>query len=508
MSHVITKSELKHYKLFLDGAFVDAEEGNEIEVINPADESVVGYVALATQKDAEKAVNAAKKAFESGIWSNKTPAERSKVLNSFANLIEENYEELTKLFIAETGSTVGKTEIEFKNAIDGYRTYANLVNSGYEYEAISPNSVMGIPSFNFVNRVPVGVVVGIIPWNWPLYLAMWKIAPALAAGCTIIIKAANETPLHTLEVAKLAEKAGIPSGVLQVITGDGPEVGEYLVTHPYVNKISFTGSNAVGKRIMNLASDDLKRVKLELGGKSAQIFLKDADLDIAIDGALFTGYQHNGQTCHNGTRVFVPRSIHDQVVDRLVERTKAIQVGDPSVNPNAGIGPVVSKVQYDRIKNYIAIGLQEGATIAVGGDEPQGEQFQKGFWINPTIFTNVTNDMRIAREEIFGPVIVVIPYDEIDEAIAMANDNVHGLSGNVWSKSVDRAVEVAKQMRTGMVLINDSALISNKAPFGGFKHSGIGRESGIYGLLEFTEMQHIHVGLSSDKQYYKTMFAD
>jgi aldehyde dehydrogenase (NAD+) len=508
MNQVITKGQLEHYKLYIDGVYMDAEEGKEIEVINPADESVVGYVALATRNDAEKAVKAAKKAFDSGIWSKKTTAERSEVLHKFADLLDENYDELTKLFIAETGSTVGKSLIEFKNAIDGYRTYADLVKSGYEYEAIPPNQVMGIPSFNFVNRVPVGVVVGIIPWNWPLYLAMWKIAPALAAGNTIIIKAANETPLHTLAIAKLAEQAGVPAGVLQVITGDGVEVGEYLVTHPDVNKISFTGSNAVGKRIMNLASDDLKRLKLELGGKSAQIFLEDADLDIAIDGALFTGYQHNGQTCHNGTRVFVPRSTHDEVVARLVERTKAIQVGNPVVNPNAGIGPVVSKVQHERIKNYIAIGLEEGATIAVGGDEPQGEEFSKGFWINPTIFTNVTNDMRIAREEIFGPVIVVIPYDEVDEAIAMANDNQHGLSGNVWSKSVDKAVEVAKQMRTGMVLVNDSALINNKAPFGGFKHSGFGRESGMYGLLEFTEVQHIHVGLSAEKTYYKTMFAD
>ncbi|WP_165820838.1 aldehyde dehydrogenase family protein [Pueribacillus theae] len=505
MSQVISKDQLKHYKLFVNGEFVDAEEGKEFEVINPADESVVGYASLATQKDAEKAVKAAKATFESGIWANKTTGERAQVLNKLADLMEENYDEIAKLLIAESGSTVAKADVEILNTIDGYRTYADLVRTDYEYEAIPPNSVMGIPSLNFVNRVPVGVVVGIIPWNWPLYLAMWKIAPALAAGNSVIVKVANETPLHGLFIAELAQKAGVPAGVLQVITGDGPEVGEYLVTHPFVNKISFTGSTEVGKRIMNLASDDLKRLKLELGGKSAQIFLEDADLDIAIDGALFTGYQHNGQTCHNGTRVFVPRSIHDEVVEKLVERTKAIKVG---VGPEAGIGPVISKVQHDRIKKYIQIGQEEGATLAIGGDEPQGEEFEKGYWINPTVFTNVTNDMRIAREEIFGPVISVIPYDEIDKAINMANDNPNGLSGNVWSRSIDRAIEVAKKMRTGMVLINDSALISNKAPFGGFKHSGFGRESGIYGLLEFTEVQHIHVGISSEKDYYKAMFTE
>ncbi len=502
------KEQVKDFELFVNGEFVSAQDGQKVEVINPADESVVGYAALATWKDAEKAVKAAKESFQSGVWSNKSKRERSDVLNAFASLIEKNQERLKKIFIAETGSTVGKTDLEFKMAIEGYRTYADLVTTDYEYEAIPPNSVMGIPSLNFVHRVPVGVTVGIIPWNWPLYLAMWKIAPALATGNSIVIKAANETPLHTLAIAELAEEAGIPAGVLQVITGDGPEVGEYLVTHPDVSKISFTGSTAVGKRIMELASSDLKRLKLELGGKSAQIFLEDADLDIAIEGALFTGYQHNGQTCHNGTRVFVPRSIHDEVVDRLVERTKAIIVGNPQLNAKAGIGPVLSEVQHKRIKKYIATGIKEGASIAIGGDEPKGEEFEKGYWINPTVFTNVTNDMVIAREEIFGPVIAVIPYDDVNEAISMANDNPNGLSGNVWSKSVDKAVEVAKQMRTGMVLVNDSALISNKAPFGGFKQSGFGRESGIYGLLEFTEIQHIHVGLSAEKDYYKLMFTE
>jgi aldehyde dehydrogenase (NAD+) len=506
MNKESTKANAPHYKLFIDGEFVLSLLEQEIEVRNPADESIVGYAALATEQDAERAVQAARASFESGVWSRASPHVRAKTLENLADLLEKHSEEFTRLLMLETGSTIGKLQVEIGASIEGFRTYADLAKSGYEYESIPPNSVGGIPSFNFVNRVPVGVVVGIVPWNWPLYLTMWKMAPALATGNSVIIKTANETPLTTLALAQLASDAGIPAGVLNILTGDGPSVGEFLVTHPEVNKVSFTGSTAVGKRIMGLASGTLKRLKLELGGKSAQIFLEDADLDLAIDGALFTGYNHAGQTCHNGTRLLVPYKIYDDVLSRLVQRSSVIKVGNPSINPKAGMGPIISKKQLDRINDYIAVGQAEGAKLVTGGTRPHGKEFEKGYWVNPTIFADVNNQMRIAREEIFGPVLTVIPYKDILGALSMANDSPYGLSGNVWGKDLDQAIRVAKQVRTGTVWINDASLVSILAPFGGFKESGFGRESGKFGLLEFTEIQHIHIGLSSQKPYYKSLF--
>lgn len=495
----------ERYDLLIDGELLPSAEGMYIPVYNPADESLIAYAAMATVRDAKLVVEAARRSFEEGIWAELAPSQRSWSLQRLADLIEKNAIPLTELLVMETGSTFGKAQVEISATIEGLRTYSELAVSGYEHAAMPQERAGAIASLNMVRRVPVGVVVGIVPWNWPLYLAMWKLASSLAVGNSVIIKVPNHSCLTVMAVAELSLSAGIPSGVLQFINGDGPSVGEWLVAHKSVNMISFTGSTETGKRVMTLGVDTLKRMTLELGGKSAQIFLEDADLDMAIDGALFSGYNHAGQTCHNGTRLLVHESLHDEIVDRLVRRTKDIRIGNPILDRNVGMGPINSKKHLEHIQRCIEVGLAEGAKIAAGGHAPEGEHFKRGYWMSPTIFTGVTNDMWIAREEIFGPVLVVIPYRSIDEAVRMANDSRYGLAGNVWSRQLDQAMEVARRIRTGTVWINDASLVNIYAPFGGYKESGIGRESGIYGLLAYTELQHIHVGLSADKPYLQSM---
>lgn len=495
----------ERYDLLINGKLQPAVDGRYASVCNPADESVIASVAIATVRDAELAVESAKKCFEEGIWAKLSPSRRSWSLQRLANLIEEQENQLTELLIMETGSTFGKAQVEIKATIEGLRTYSELAVSGYEYPT-SQGHVGTTASLNMVRRVPVGVTVGIVPWNWPLYLTMWKMAPALAVGNSVIIKVPNHACLTVLMLAELSLSAEIPPGVLQIINGEGPSVGEYLVKHKSVNMISFTGSTETGKRVMMLGANTLKRLTLELGGKSAQIFLEDADLDMAIDGALFSGYNHAGQTCHNGTRLLVPDTLHDEIVERLVRRTKDIRIGNPLLDRSVGMGPVNSKKHLEAIQRCIQMGLHEGARIAVGGHAPPGEDFKRGYWISPTILTGVTNTMWVAREEIFGPVLVVIAYRSLDEAISIANDSSYGLAGNIWSRRLDQAMEVAKQIQTGTVWINDASLVNIHAPFGGFKQSGIGRESGIYGLISYTELQHIHIGLSEKKPYLLSLF--
>jgi aldehyde dehydrogenase (NAD+) len=494
----------RNYELLINGKLVPSLDEEVIPVHNPADESIVAYAAKATAKDADLAVKIAHDVFRAGHWASTTPRARAEVLYKLADLLEASKEQFLKLLMMESGSTYGKAMVEISATIEGIRTYADLCVSDFVHD-IAPSSG-GPASVNMIYRVPVGVCVGIIPWNWPLYLTMWKMAPAITAGNCIIIKAPDEACLSVLALGELSIKAGLPPGVFQVINGDGLDVGQFLVKHPLVNKISFTGSTATGKRIMQLAADTLKRVTLELGGKSAQIFLEDADLDISIDGALFSGFNHSGQTCHNGSRLLVPRKNYDLVVSRLIDRAKKIRVGNPLRDGNVGMGPIISKKQLDKINEYISIGIKEGAKIVTGGGPPVGRGFTKGYWLSPTIMIDVTNDMRIAREEIFGPLIVVIPYDTLEEAINLANDSPYGLAGNIWSSRLDIALDVAKRIQSGTIWINDASLVNINAPFGGFKHSGLGRESGLHGLLEYTELQHLHLGISPNKSYYSTLF--
>ncbi len=486
------------YSLFIDGEFVEGSTKEWFEVINPADESLVGLTAKATVEDVEAAVQAAKRAFDNGSWSRLSATKRAEVLLGMSEGMAARQRELANLMVEESGSTIHKATMEVILSINTLKYYADLIRTPYTYEAIVPNDDAFIYSYNFVQREPIGVCAGIVPWNFPLAVGFWKIAPGLAAGNTMVIKVPTEAPLVLMEIAKIAQDAGLPKGVLNIVAGAGRVVGEYLAAHPQVDKISFTGSTGVGKRILELSSaSNLKIATLELGGKSANIILEDADLAVAIDGSLFATMLHSGQVCESGTRLLVPESRYDEVIEGLVSRAKTIKVGDPS-KEETGMGPIISKKQKEKIEEYIQIGIKEGAKRVLGEQALQGKVYEKGFWVPPTIFADVNNQMTIAREEIFGPVVSVIPYKSEAEAIAIANDSIYGLAGGVWSKDQRRAVEVAKRMHTGTIWVNSYHLLNPIAPFGGYKQSGLSRELGIQGLLAYTQSKHIHVDLEND----------
>jgi len=356
-------------------------------------------------------------------------------------------------------------------------------------------------------REPIGVVGAIIPWNFPLKMAIWKLGPALAAGNTVVLKPSELTPCTALELAKIIQEVGIPKGVVNIVAGFGEEAGEELVRSPLVDKISFTGSTAVGKKIMALAAGNLKKITLECGGKSANIVLDDADMELAVDGSIYAIFYHQGQCCEAGSRLLLPKSKYNEFLDRLVAKTKKIKLGNPA-DLSTDMGPLISRKQLDRILGYIAKGKAEGAKLVAGGDIPTDQNLSRGFFVNPTIFADVNNAMTIAQEEIFGPVLSVIQFDSEDQAVAIANDSIYGLGGGVWSKDKDRAVAIAKRLRAGTVWINEWHLISERAPFGGYKQSGIGREFGVEGVREYTETKHMHIdelGARDKKTWYDTV---
>lgn len=480
-----------HYALFIDGKWVDTDE--KYEVRSPATEELVATVAKGGVAEVDLAVAAAKAAHEEGSWRRTPPAARAALLNEVAQRLAARTDELAVLQTKENGATIritGALHIGLSVAQLGY--LADLAQD-YEWEKNGPE-IGPVPAVGLVRREPIGVVAAIVPWNIPLLTIVWKVAPALAAGNTVVLKPDEHAPLLALELAKEFEAAGLPAGVLNVVTGDGEPVGAHLSGHPDVRKVAFTGSTVVGKSILRQSADSVRRVTLELGGKGANILLDDADLDIAIDGALFACMANNGQACEAGTRLLVPAAIRDEVVERLVARGSTLVLGDP-LQPTTHVGPIVSPVQRDRILDYFRIAAEEGATAVLGGRAPEGEEFERGFWIEPTIFTGVTNDMRIAREEVFGPVLTVLTYDSVDEAVKIANDTSYGLSAGVWG-SEERAVDVARRLDAGMVWVNDWHVIHPAYPFGGYKESGLGREGGPDALDEYTEQKFISLDRS------------
>jgi aldehyde dehydrogenase (NAD+) len=478
--------------MFIDGERVDADEF--YEVVNPADEQIVATAARGRISHADAAVAAARAAHESGVWRNVAPLERAAVLDRAASALEARAEELTALGSQENGATLRLSgPFSVGQPVAFTRYFADLLR---RYEFDQPGPMLGpILAAGTVRREPIGVCAGIVPWNFPLALAIWKAVPALAAGNTVVLKTDEKTPLGALEFAEILHAAGIPAGAINVITGDGPEVGARLAEHPDVRKIAFTGSTAVGKSVMRAATGNLKWVTLELGGKGPNLVLDDADVAMAVEGAIWAFLMHSGQACESGTRLLLPSSLHDEFVARMVERLRTVRLGDP-LDPRTDVGPLISATQRDRVLGYIESGRAEGATVAHGGGVPDGPAFQKGFWVEPTLFTDVTNDMRIAREEIFGPVLSVIRYDTVDEAVAIANDSEYGLSAGVWSRSNERALEVAHRLEAGSVWINDWHVISPSYPFGGYKQSGSGRELGPRALDEYTEEKFISIDLT------------
>jgi acyl-CoA reductase-like NAD-dependent aldehyde dehydrogenase len=469
-------------QLLIGGEWVAPAGNTRFDVTSPASLEVIGSVPEGIEADIDAAVAAARHAFDRGPWPTTPASERIKVIKKFAELLEANLEDFKSVISQEMGAPPATVEMMMytpgKAALDVFIGLADT----FPWE----ETRTGAFGTSKVRREPVGVVAAIIPWNVPLFIAINKVIPALLAGCTVVLKPAPETPIDALMFGKLLMEAGLPEGVLSVVPADR-EVSEYLVTHPGVDKVSFTGSTAAGRRVGSLATERLKRISLELGGKSAAIVLDDVDLAASSFMIAMSGLMNSGQACVAQTRIMVPRTRYDEITEAVVEAAKMFTVGDPS-DPMTQMGPLVAERQRDRVEGYIEKGKAEGARMVLDGVRPAG--LDKGWYVGPTVFADVDNKMTIAQEEIFGPVLSVLPYDTEDQAVDMANDSDFGLAGSVWTTDIDHGYEIAKRVRTGTYGINWYAFDMG-SPFGGYKCSGIGREDGPEGLASFCELKSI-----------------
>jgi betaine-aldehyde dehydrogenase len=474
--------------MYVNGKWTESSSGETFDVVNPATEAVLSSISAGSDRDVDRAVAAARAQFDGGEWSKMPGPQRSRLLYRLADLLERDKEYLAKLESATVGKPLFEpTMLDIPNSIDTFRYFAGWADK-IEGRTIPTAGAFGRPVFNYTIREPVGVIGAITPWNAPTMIAAWKLGPALAAGCTVVMKPSEEAPLTTLHIAKLVEEAGFPAGVFNVVTGLGEVAGAALARHPGIDKISFTGSPEVGREIQKAAADGFKRVTLELGGKTPHIVLSDAPMDAAVAGVAMGLFANSGQICAAGTRVFVHRSKYEQVLEGLGAAANSVKQGDP-FNPETQMGALVSKKQLDRVAGYVKLGVQEGARVVAGGDRRSG----MGYFFKPTILTNVRNDMRIAQEEIFGPVGAVMPFDDTEEAVRLANATRYGLSASVWTRDINAAHAIAARVRAGTVWINGWGAIDPRLPWGGFKTSGIGRELGARGLDACTEEKVVTV---------------
>jgi len=481
-----------HYANYIDGEWVD--NGQQLEVRSPATGELVATVTKGGVAEIDAAVAAAKAAHAEGTWRRTPPAERAALINAVAADLGGRMDELAALQSRENGATIRVTGALHVGLSLANMQFIAAQAAEYEFEKAGPE-IGPVPAEGILRREPLGVVGAIVPWNIPLLTIVWKVTPALAAGNTVVLKPDEHAPLLALELTKAFETAGLPKGVLNVVVGDGHDAGAHLSQHPDVRKIGFTGSTEVGKSILGASADNMKRVTLELGGKGPNILLDDADLDVAIDGAIYACMANNGEACEAGTRLLVPSSRKDEIVERLVARIGTMKMGDP-LDPATDIGPLITADQRDRVLAHIAQAETQGAKVAVGGSAPTGAEFESGNFVEPTVLTDVTPEMTVACEEVFGPVLSVLSYDTVEEAIAIANDTEYGLSAGVWGTDEARVLDVARQLEAGMIYVNDWHVLHPAYPFGGYKQSGLGREGGPNALDAYTEQKYISVDRS------------
>ena len=478
---------MKRYNMYINGEWTGAGDGGYFPVYDPSTEEVIAEVPEATSADVGKAVAAARAAFDSGPWSTTTAQERGRILLRLAERVRKEAATLAEIESRNSGKPIVEAEFDINDVATCFEYYGGLATKVQGVVNPVPDNALSLTL-----KEPVGVAGQIIPWNYPLLMAAWKLAPAIAAGCTCVLKPAEQTPLTALVMAEWFADVGLPPGVVNIVTGFGESAGAPLVMHPDVQKIAFTGSATVGKEILKMAADSIKRVTLELGGKSPNIFFADSDFEAAVDGALFGVFINQGEVCSAGSRILVERSIYPKFVEAMTEKARRIKLGPP-LERETKMGPLVSKEQYERVRAYQELGKNE-ARVSIGGGRPAG--IDRGYYVEPTIFYDATNQSRIAREEIFGPVATVIPFHSEADAIAIANDTPYGLAAAVWSRDIYRAFRVVKAIRAGIVWVNHMQPTYVEAPWGGYKQSGFGRELGPWGIEEYLETKQVHVNLN------------
>ncbi|MGI9284952.1 MAG: aldehyde dehydrogenase family protein, partial [Pseudomonadales bacterium] len=475
-------------RMYINGEFLAASDGATMPVLEPCTEGILAEVPSATSADIDRAVRAARQSFDEGEWSQWKPVQRERVLHRLADLIEENLQTLAEIEALDAGKAIeGCKAVDMAGSVDLLRYMAGWATK--IDGATRPVSVEG-DHFAYTLKEPVGVVGAIVPWNWPFNMAIWKLAAPLAVGCTLVLKPAQLTPLSMLFFAQLCQQAGLPKGVLNIVTGRGSTIGNDLVNHPGINKVSFTGSTDVGKTVGKAAIENINHVTLELGGKSPMVVFEDANIHRVVDATQQSIFFNTGQVCSAGSRIYIQRAVYEEVLTAIAKRAEAMQIG-ATLDSNTEMGPAISAAQKQTVMSYIEIGKQEGARLVCGGENPGGE----GYFVQPTLFADCTNDMRIVQEEIFGPVLVAIPFDTEEEALALANDNIYGLTASVFTRDISRAHRIVPKLEAGTVWVNTHDMIDANTPFGGVKQSGIGKDMGPEQLDYFLETKAVWIAL-------------